>query len=194
MIVRCDGGSLGASLTGASGGRRPFPVLRDRHRGPPGHRQSGLRRVRGRVADVRIPRRGAHRQRQQFTGRFTRPRPAEVMFERICRENGIVARNTKPRSPTTTGKVERFHQTLQRELLDHVQVWPDLQTAQAAIDTLRHEYNTDRPHQSLNMAFPADRFLPRAGDEAMSPRLPASTPPDARPSSPQGLRWGCRQR
>jgi transposase InsO family protein len=45
---------------------------------------------------------------KQFTGRVTRPRPAEVMFERICRENGIVARNTKPRTPTTTGKVERF--------------------------------------------------------------------------------------
>ena len=44
---------------------------------------------------------------KQFTGRFTRPRPGEVLFERICRENGIVARNTKPRSPTTTGKVER---------------------------------------------------------------------------------------
>jgi transposase InsO family protein len=45
---------------------------------------------------------------KQFTGRFNQPRPAEVMFEGICRENGIVARNTKPRSPTTTGKVERF--------------------------------------------------------------------------------------
>jgi transposase InsO family protein len=59
---------------------------------------------------------------KQFTGRFSRPRPGEVLFERICRENGIVARNTKPRSPTTTGKVERFHQTLQRELLDHVDI------------------------------------------------------------------------
>jgi transposase InsO family protein len=55
---------------------------------------------------------------KQFTGRFTRPRPGEVMFERICRENGITARLTKPRTPTTTGKVERFHQTLQRECLD----------------------------------------------------------------------------
>jgi transposase InsO family protein len=45
---------------------------------------------------------------KQFSGRFNKPRPAEVMFERVCRENGIVARNTKPRSPTTTGKVERF--------------------------------------------------------------------------------------
>jgi transposase InsO family protein len=33
---------------------------------------------------------------KQFTGRFTKPRPGEVLFERICRENGITARNTKP--------------------------------------------------------------------------------------------------
>jgi len=111
---------------------------------------------------------------KQFTGRFTRPRPAEVMFERICRENGIVARNTKPRTPTTTGKVERFHQTLQRELLDEVAVWPDLETAQAAIDAFRHEYNTDRPHQSLGMAFPATRFTPRPADERLPLRLPST--------------------
>src|SRR6266545_1843198 len=102
---------------------------------------------------------------KQFTGRFTQPRPAEVMFERICRENGIVARNTKPRTPTTTGKVERFHQTLQRELLDQVEVWPDLETAQATIDAFRHE--------SLDMAFPADRFTPRPVDERLPLRLPA---------------------
>jgi hypothetical protein len=106
------------------------------------------------------------------------------MFERICRENGIVARNTKPRSPTTTGKVERFHQTLQQELLDHVDVWPDLATAQAAIDVFRHEYNTNRPHQSLHMAFPADRFTPRTTDQAPTPQLPATLPPAAaRPHS-----------
>jgi hypothetical protein len=26
---------------------------------------------------------------KQFTGRCGKPRPAEVLFERICRENGI---------------------------------------------------------------------------------------------------------
>ena len=46
-----------------------------------------------------------------FTGRFIKPRPAEVLFERICRENGITARRTRPRSPTTTGKIERLHQS-----------------------------------------------------------------------------------
>jgi transposase InsO family protein len=55
---------------------------------------------------------------KQFTGRFTKPYPAEVLFERICRENGVTTRLTKPRSPTTTGKIERFHKTLRRELLD----------------------------------------------------------------------------
>lgn len=46
-----------------------------------------------------------------FTGRFNHP-PVEVLFDRICRENGIIHRLTEPRSPTTTGKVERFHRTL----------------------------------------------------------------------------------
>ena len=35
---------------------------------------------------------------KQFTGRFTRPRPSEVLFERICRENGITTRLTRPRT------------------------------------------------------------------------------------------------
>jgi transposase InsO family protein len=46
---------------------------------------------------------------KQFTGRFGKPRPAGVLFERICRRNGIRQLLTKPYSPTTTGKVERWH-------------------------------------------------------------------------------------
>jgi transposase InsO family protein len=42
-----------------------------------------------------------------FTGRFAHP-PVEVLFDRICRENGIGHLLTTPRSPTTTGKIERF--------------------------------------------------------------------------------------
>ena len=49
---------------------------------------------------------------KQFTGRHIRPQPVEVLFEPVCRENGILQRHTKPRSPTTTGKIERFHKTL----------------------------------------------------------------------------------
>jgi transposase len=35
---------------------------------------------------------------RQFTGRFGKPRPAEVLFDRICRENGITHRLTGVRS------------------------------------------------------------------------------------------------
>jgi transposase len=77
---------------------------------------------------------------KQFTGRFGRPRPGEVMFERICRENGIHQRLTPVRTPTTTGKVERLHQTIQRELLQDAGLFADIAAAQAAIDRWRQEY------------------------------------------------------
>ena len=84
----------------------------------------------------------------------------EVLFERICRENGITQRLTKPASPTTTGKIERLHQSLQIELLNDHGPFESIEALQAALDAWRQEYNTDRPHQSLGMAFPASRFSP----------------------------------
>ena len=99
---------------------------------------------------------------KQFTGRFNKPKAAEVLFERILRENGIAQRLTKPASPTTTGKIERFHKTLRVELLDHGDPFPDLAAAQKAIDAWVAEYNTARPHQSLDGATPAERFTIRS--------------------------------
>jgi len=109
---------------------------------------------------------------KQFTGRFGKPRPAEVLFERICRENGITQRLTKPRSPTTTGKIERLHQTLQLELLNEHEPFASIEDAQAAVDAWREEYNADRPHQSLAMAFPSARFAPATG-QVLPLRVPA---------------------
>ena len=40
------------------------------------------------------------------------------------------------------------------------------------MDAWRKDYNTDRPHQSLAMAFPAARFTAAAGD-ALGLRIPA---------------------
>jgi transposase InsO family protein len=121
---------------------------------------------------------------KQFTGRFGHPRPAtEVLFDRICRENGITHRLTGIRSPTTTGKVERFHQSLRRELLDDHPPFVDLAAAQAAIDRWRHEYNTVRPHQSLDMATPASRFRPAPAD-GLPLRLPAGLVPVTEPTEP----------
>src|SRR2546426_6440167 len=102
-----------------------------------------------------------------FTGRFAQP-PVEVLFDRICRENGIDHLLTQPRSPTTTGKIERFHKTLRLEL-DTRQVFRNLKTAQEALDEWVSYYNTQRPHQSLADATPESRF--RAGDGQPQHRL-----------------------
>jgi len=91
-----------------------------------------------------------------FTGRFGH-QPVEVLFDRICRENGVDHILTAPRSPTTTGKIERFHRTLRNEF-DTRQVFRNLKTAQEALDEWVNYYNTQRPHQSLDDMTPASRF------------------------------------
>ena len=77
-----------------------------------------------------------------FTGRFG-PGTGEVLFDRICRENGIKHRLTRPRSPTTTGKVERWHKTLRAEFLTG-KVFADITDAQAQLDGWVEHYNHRR--------------------------------------------------
>jgi transposase InsO family protein len=112
-----------------------------------------------------------------FTGRFAQP-PVEVLFDRICRENGIDHILTQPRSPTTTGKIERFHKTLRLELNTR-QVFKSLATAQEAVDEWVQHYNTQRPHRSLDDGTPASRFN-------------AGTTP-VRESEPNGDYWVSRK-
>jgi transposase InsO family protein len=92
-----------------------------------------------------------------FTGRFNHP-PTEVLFEAICREHGIEHLLTQPRSPTTTGKIERFHRSLRAEFLSDKRPFANLKVAQQALDEWVDDYNTARPHQSLRMGTPAERF------------------------------------
>jgi transposase InsO family protein len=91
-----------------------------------------------------------------FTGRFG-PGTGEVLFDRICRENGIKHLLTAPRSPTTTGKVERFHRTLRQEFLIGT-VFHAIADAQAQLDAWVETYNHDRPHQGIGMVAPFERF------------------------------------
>ena len=104
-----------------------------------------------------------------FTGRFGTHK-AEVMFDRMCRENGISHKLTAPRSPTTTGKIERFHQSVRKEFLVD-RTFPTIEVAQKELDQWVHDYNHERPHQSLEMAVPADRFrlVPQSKDPSSVP-------------------------
>jgi transposase InsO family protein len=91
-----------------------------------------------------------------FTGRYG-PGAGPVLFDRICSENGVRHLLTAPYSPTTTGKVERFHKTLRSECL-RGRVFASIDQAQAAIDAWVVVYNTERPHQGIGMRPPIDRF------------------------------------
>ena len=81
-----------------------------------------------------------------FTGRFgPAGSSAEVLFDRICAENGIRHLLTAPRSPTTTGKVERWHKTIRAEFLrDHDHQHATIAGLQAALDGWVNHYNTER--------------------------------------------------
>ena len=112
---------------------------------------------------------------KQFTDRFGKG--GEVLLDRICRDNGITHRLTPPGSPTTTGKIERFHLTLRRELLDDHEPFESLTAAQTAVDWFVAQYNADRPHQALDAELPvtpAERFtpIPEQKRERLPPRLP----------------------
>jgi transposase InsO family protein len=93
-----------------------------------------------------------------FTARFGKG-PGPVLFDRICADNGIRHLLTAPYSPTTTGKVERFHRTLRQEWVrPNDRTFATIVEAQASLDTWVEHYNTERPHQSLGMASPVERF------------------------------------
>lgn len=91
-----------------------------------------------------------------FTGRFG-PGGGQVLFDRVLGQNGVKHRLTAPYSPTTTGKIERWHKTLRREFLNG-KVFADIEAAQTAVDGWVREYNEDRPHQGIGGSVPWDRF------------------------------------
>lgn len=70
---------------------------------------------------------------------------------------GVRVSHSRPYHPQTQGKDERFHQTLQHELVNWV-VYRDLAETQLAFDRWRDRYNLRRPHESLDMKTPASRY------------------------------------
>jgi len=69
-------------------------------------------------------------------------------FDRWCRKRGIRHIRTKIHSPTTQGKIERSFGTLAVELKFY----------NYDIEKFRLIYNHFRPHESLDMGYPADVF------------------------------------
>jgi transposase InsO family protein len=126
-----------------------------------------------------------------FTARFGQG-PGPVLFDRICTNNGIRHVLTAPYSPTTTGKVERFHKTLRREFVsEHDYRHAAIAEAQTALDSWVVDYNSVRPHQSLGDRPPAERFeLARQGAKVIDTVEVAQPEPSRVGPRPAGVtRW-----
>jgi transposase InsO family protein len=81
----------------------------------------------------------------------------QTLFSRYLDDMKIEHIVADPHSPQTLGKVERFHQTIQRELLDKSH-FLSYEEARQRIESYMHQYNYERPHQGIGGAFPASRF------------------------------------
>jgi transposase InsO family protein len=114
-----------------------------------------------------------------FTARFG-PGPGPVLFDRICTDNGIGHILTAPRSPTTTGKVERWHKTLRREFLDG-KIFDSIEHAQSELDVWVRHYNFARPHQSIGRVPPIERFQLAEPREKPATPLPPAVARDREP-------------
>lgn len=75
-------------------------------------------------------------------------------------ELGVGVIHSRPFHPQTAGKEERFHLTLDLEVIATRPSWPNRHTVQDALDTWRTIYNHHRPHDALGLDVPADHYQP----------------------------------
>jgi len=72
---------------------------------------------------------------------------------------GIVVSHSRPAHPQTNGKLERFHRSMQAEVIGG-RSWGDLQQVQHAFDRWQSIYNQHRPHEALGLTMPIERYRP----------------------------------
>jgi hypothetical protein len=104
----------------------------------------------------------------------------EVLFEARLRDAGVRPITGRPYHPQTTGKVERFQQTLKRWLRQQDRrhgLARDLTELQARLDTFCRYYNEDRPHQGIGRITPLSRWQASTAATAAPAPLPHPEPP-----------------
>jgi transposase InsO family protein len=72
---------------------------------------------------------------------------------------GIRVSHGRPYHPQTQGKDERFHRTLEFEVLRHFN-FTSFEHCQREFDSFRDRYNLLRPHDSLGLDTPVSRYRP----------------------------------
>jgi transposase InsO family protein len=111
-----------------------------------------------------------------FSGKL---RGFEVLFEAKLRDAGIRPITGRPYHPQTTGKVERFQQTLKKWLRRQDRrrgLALDLAELQARLDEFCAYYNERRPHQGIGRVTPLSRWQASPASKPAAEPLPHPTP------------------
>lgn len=111
-----------------------------------------------------------------FSGKL---RGFEVLFEANLRDAGIRPITGRPFHPQTTGKVERFQQTLKKRLRRQ-RLPRSLAELQHQLDEFTRIYNYERPHQGIGRHTPISRW--QASPAAGPADTPLEHPVPARPA------------
>jgi hypothetical protein len=100
-----------------------------------------------------LPRRMLMDNGPPWRGDGSRWTPLTVWLMRL----GVGVCHGRPYHPQTQGKDERFHRTLDVELLQG-RPWASVAACQEAFDPWRSMYNLRRPHEALGLATPGTRY------------------------------------
>ena len=82
-----------------------------------------------------------------------------IAFTEWCQEQGIELRFIQPGKPDQNAFIERFNKTYRDEVLD-AYVFESIDQVRAITEDWLHEYNEERPHDSLGR-LPPLTFMPR---------------------------------
>ena len=82
---------------------------------------------------------------------------------------GIGVWHGRFRHPQTQGKIERWHGTIATDVFQFG-TFPDFVTTQVAFDAYRTDYNTERPHEAIDLEVPISRY--RVSDRPYPETLP----------------------
>lgn len=86
-------------------------------------------------------------------------RQGYTQFEKWLMNHDILPIHGRIKHPQTQGKIERFHRTMNQELLKYY-IPRDIADAERVFNNFRNSYNNERPHEALGMKCPSEIYIP----------------------------------
>ncbi len=86
-------------------------------------------------------------------------RQGYTQFEKWLLNHDVLPIHGRIKHPQTQGKIERFHRTMNQELLKHYTP-KNIDDAERVFNQWRDGYNNERPHEALGMRCPAEIYIP----------------------------------